>query len=51
MIAPNGPVAMPKVRGRENMPDPTIDPTTIPVKAKSDNFCTEVAAIRIPPTD
>ena len=25
-IAPNGPVAMPKVRGREKMPDPTIEP-------------------------
>ena len=30
MIAPNGPVAFPKVRGSEKMPEPTIDPTTIP---------------------
>src|SRR5688572_20392642 len=30
MIAPNGPVASPKVRGNEKMPAPTIDPTTIP---------------------
>ena len=28
MIAPNGPVAVPKVRGREKIPDPTMDPTT-----------------------
>ena len=41
MIAPNGPVAMPKVRGSEKMPEPTIEPTTIPVSANSDSFWTE----------
>jgi hypothetical protein len=44
MIAPNGPVAFPKVRGSEKMPEPTIDPTTIPVSANSDNFCTDLSA-------
>ena len=36
--APNGPVAMPKVRGNENMPAPTIDPTTIAISARSDSL-------------
>jgi hypothetical protein len=37
-------VAFPKVRGSEKMPEPTIDPTTIPVSANSDNFCTDLSA-------
>jgi hypothetical protein len=38
MMAPKGPVAMPKVRGSEKMPEPTMDPTTIPVSANSESF-------------
>jgi hypothetical protein len=37
-IAPNGPVAMPKVRGSENIPEPTIEPTTIAVNANRESF-------------
>ena len=40
MIAPNGPVAFPKVRGSEKMPEPT----TIPVSANSENFRTVLSA-------
>ena len=39
MIAPIGPVAPAKVRGKEKMPAPTMDPTTIPVSAKRESFC------------
>ena len=39
IIAPNGPVALPKVRGSEKIPAPTIDPTTIAVKANRESFC------------
>ena len=38
MMAPNGPVAAPKVRGSENMPAPTIEPTTIAVNAGRESF-------------
>jgi hypothetical protein len=38
MMAPKGPVAMPKVRGSEKMPEPTMDPTTIAVSANSESF-------------
>src|ERR1700742_1978765 len=38
MIAPKGPVAFPKTRGSENMPDPTMDPTTIAVRMGSVSF-------------
>src|SRR5262245_23333298 len=41
MMAPNGPVALPKVRGREKIPEPTMLPTTIAVRANRDSFCTE----------
>jgi len=40
-MAPKGPVAMPKVRGREKIPAPTIDPTTIAVNANRENFAVE----------
>ena len=39
MTAPIGPVAPAKVRGKENMPAPTMDPTTIPVSANRESFC------------
>jgi hypothetical protein len=38
-MAPKGPVARPKVRGNEKIPEPTIDPTTIAVRANSESFC------------
>ncbi|MNR42792.1 hypothetical protein D3C85_1613490 [compost metagenome] len=38
MTAPMMPVAPPKVRGREKMPAPIIDPTTIPVRASKPSF-------------
>src|SRR6516162_4489606 len=41
IIAPNGPVAVAKVLGREKIPAPTIDPTTIAVNAQKENFCTD----------
>ncbi len=45
IIAPNGPVAVPKARGSEKMPAPTIEPTAIAVSANSENFgvCCDVA--------
>src|SRR6516162_3149606 len=39
MIAPKTPVAVPKARGSDQMPAPTIEPTTIMVSANSENFC------------
>src|SRR5580704_17046906 len=39
MIAPIGPVALAKVRGREKMPAPTMPPTTMVVRANSESFC------------
>ncbi|GLR84460.1 hypothetical protein GCM10007857_11700 [Bradyrhizobium iriomotense] len=44
-MAPNGPVAMPKVRGNEKMPEPTIEPTTIAVSANSESFCIDDVAV------
>jgi len=45
----NGLVAIPNVRGNEKMPDPTIDPTTIPVCANSSNFGEVFAATTASP--
>ena len=39
MMAPNGPVALPKVRGSEKIPAPTMDPTTMAVRVQTENFC------------
>jgi hypothetical protein len=39
ITAPNGPVAVAKVRGSEKIPAPIIPPTTIVVKANKENFC------------
>jgi hypothetical protein len=39
MIAPKTPVAVAKGRGNDQMPAPTIEPTTIMVSANSENFC------------
>jgi hypothetical protein len=41
MIAPKGPVAVAKVLGKEKIPAPTIDPTTIAVNVQKENFCME----------
>ena len=38
MIAPEGPVAVPKRAGSEKMPAPTIEPTTIAVSISRENF-------------
>ena len=48
IIAPNGPVAFPKVRGSEKMPAPIIDPTTIAVKENNGIFCTACFGIALP---
>src|SRR5262245_11574102 len=45
MMAPNGPVAVANRPGRLKIPAPTIDPTTIPVKAKSESFSVALVAI------
>src|SRR5262245_6217629 len=42
--APNGPVAAPNRPGREKMPAPTIEPTTMAVKVRRENFCSVGAA-------
>ena len=34
-----GPRRRPKVRGNEKIPEPTIDPTTIAVRANRESFC------------
>jgi hypothetical protein len=47
MIAPKGPVALPKVRGREKIPEPTMDPTTMPVRANNDSFCTDAGGMAL----
>src|SRR5262252_7018718 len=44
IIAPKGPVAVAKVLGREKIPAPTIDPTTIAVNVQKENFCTDARA-------
>ena len=49
MTAPNGPVALAKVRGSEKMPAPTMPPTTIAVRANSESFCVCSGAIESPP--
>jgi len=49
IIASNGPVAIPKLRGKAKMPEPTIDPMTIPVSANSGNFCEEFAGTTTSP--
>ena len=41
--APNGPVAAPNRPGSEKMPAPTIDPTTMAVKVKRENFSADDA--------
>src|SRR5262245_5906883 len=41
MMAPKGPVAFPNVLGREKIPDPTMDPTTMAVSVNSGSFCTD----------
>ncbi len=48
MMAPKGPVAFPKVRGREKMPEPTMDPTTMAVSVNSGSFCTAVVLTEPP---
>jgi hypothetical protein len=50
MMAPSGPVAFAKVRGSEKIPAPIIDPTTIEVKAKRENFCVDPDVIVTPPS-
>src|SRR6185503_14049680 len=45
MMAPNGPVAVANLPGRLKMPAPTIEPTTIPVNAKGDSFCSDLSAM------
>jgi hypothetical protein len=47
-MAPKGPVAMPKVRGNENIPEPTIDPTTIAVRANKESFCIGCDVMPVP---
>src|SRR5215813_7208266 len=39
MIAPKTPVAVAKGRGNDQIPAPTIEPTTIMVSANSESFC------------
>ncbi len=39
---------MPKVRGREKIPEPTMDPTTMAVSAKSESFWTD-CVLNVPP--
>ena len=41
------PVALPKVRGGEKTPAPTMYLTTITVRAKSDNFCADCEPIAL----
>ncbi|MEY9255871.1 hypothetical protein ABH989_002646 [Bradyrhizobium ottawaense] len=44
-MAPNGPVAMPNVRGSEKMPEPTMEPTTMAVRANSESFWIDGVAL------
>jgi hypothetical protein len=46
-IAPKGPVAGPDVRGRENMPAPTIDPTTMLARTSGESFCGASVAMMV----
>src|SRR6185437_15556555 len=45
MMAPNGPVAAPKVLGKEKMPAPIIEPTTIAVSENSGIFRTASSCV------
>jgi hypothetical protein len=38
-MTPKGPVARPNVRGNEEIPEATIDPTAIAVTANKESFC------------
>ena len=38
VMAPNGPVAVPKRAGSEKIPAPTIEPTTMAVRVRRENF-------------
>jgi hypothetical protein len=44
MMAPNGPVAVAKRPGKLKIPAPTIEPTTMPVRAKRDSFSSDLLA-------
>src|SRR5262245_21284497 len=44
MMAPNGPVAVAKRPGRLKMPAPTIEPTTMAVRAGRESFCSDLSA-------
>jgi hypothetical protein len=48
MVAPNGPVAMPKLLRGKKIPAPTIDSTTIEVRTNNESFCVEDVAIALP---
>jgi len=48
MIAPKTPVAVAKGRGNDQMPAPTIEPTTIMVSANSESFCVCSRASAVP---
>jgi len=48
-IAPKGPVATPKVPGREKIPAPTIKPTTIAVNANREIFRIEGDVVDVTP--
>jgi hypothetical protein len=45
MIAPKGPVAVANVLGKEKIPAPTIDPTTIAVNVQKENFCMDTTEV------
>jgi len=44
-MAPNGPVAIPNVRGSEKVPGPTMEPTTIAVSANNESFWVDGVAL------
>src|SRR5215472_9645919 len=50
MSAPSGPVAFANVLGREKIPAPTIDPTTMAVSCIRDIFCSVEAMPFLPVT-
>jgi hypothetical protein len=47
MTAPMGPVAPANVLGSENIPAPTIPPTTMAVSAVRDIFCSAIRALPV----
>ena len=51
MTAPIGPVALANVRGSENIPAPTMPPTTIAVSCIRDIFCSVDAMLSPPCSD